>query len=201
MMTCYRDIHLFDELEISLGFLWIKLYTQIHLALVAIKDDNDRVDVGVSFPKYGDKLFSLGDRLRLFAPNRERLETFNLERYLDRLSDYLELSPIRQVPTDVAEFAIFRRVHFKSDAQVRRLAKRRAEREGVAYEKVLIDYQETMKKYEKLKSQNALPYLNIQSLSNGNRMKLFIEKIASKEAKDGDFSTYGLSDNATVPMF
>ncbi len=201
MMTHYRDIRLFDETEISLGFLWSKLYTQIHLALVSIKGDNDRVDVGVSFPKYGDKMFLLGDTLRLFAQNKERLEALNLEHYLERLSDYLELSPIRQVPVDVSDFAVFKRVRFKSDAQIRRLAKRRSVREGTSYETALKEYMETARKYEKLKCDNRLPYLNVQSLSNGNRMKLFIEKVPLRESTNGDFSTYGLSDQASVPIF
>jgi len=201
MMTHYRDIRLFDEMEISLGFLWSKLHTQIHLALVAIKDENERVDVGVSFPKYGGQAFPLGDTLRLFAPTRDRLEALKLERYLERLSDYIQLSPIKDVPVDVSEFAVFKRVRFKSDAQIRRLAKRRSVREGILYETALKEYMETARKYEKLKCDNRLPYINVQSLSNGHRLKLFIEKVPLKESTNGDFSTYGLSDQASVPIF
>ena len=200
-MKYYREIKLFDETEIPLGFLWSKVYTQIHLALVEIKDNNDRVDVGVSFPKYGDEMFPLGDTLRLFAPSEDRMKALKLEHHLQRLMDYVSLAPIKEVPDDVKKYAMFKRVRFKSHAQIRRSAKRRAERESIPYEMALKEYEETAKKYEKLKCENRLPYINVQSLSNGNRMKLFIEKVASKEAKDGDFSTYGLSDRATVPIF
>jgi len=48
---------------------------------------------------------------------------------------------------------------------------------------------------------NKLPYINIDSLSSQNKMKVFVAKGISIEPKEGLFSTYGLSKTSTVPCF
>ena len=51
-MKNYIEITLLPSAEITLSFLWEKLYQQLHLALVEIQDSDKSVSVGVSFPKY-----------------------------------------------------------------------------------------------------------------------------------------------------
>jgi CRISPR-associated endonuclease Csy4 len=127
-MNYYVDIKLLTDTEISLGFLWKKLYAQIHLALVEVRDEKNLVSIGLAFPNYSDDRF-LGDTLRLFAPTKEELERLDLNRWLIRLLDYLTVSDVKEVPSNVTEFVSFRRKQFKTN--VERLARRQFKRQGI----------------------------------------------------------------------
>lgn len=200
-MKYYMDIKLVEDTEISLGFIWQKLYTQMHLALVEIRDDNNQVDVGFSFPFYNNHPFPLGDILRVFANSKERLKELDLDRWLNRLDGYVYLGEVKEIPHEIKGYVSFGRKQFKSNAQIRRLAKRYAIRNGISQEEALENYERTEQKYEVLKEKNRLPYVNIQSLSNGHSMKVFIVKKNTEHEEQGLFSTYGLSSFATLPCF
>jgi CRISPR-associated endonuclease Csy4 len=194
-MNYYVDIKLLTDTEITLGFVWKKLYAQIHLALVEVRDKDNLLSIGLGFPKYSDDRF-LGDTLRIFAPTKEELEKLDLNRWVGRLLDYLTVSEVKEVPT-TTEFVSFRRKQFKTNAE--RLARRQAKRKGISYEEALKNY-ENFDEEEK-KKKNRLPYIHVKSLSSNKEMKIFIEKSKSKEKKQGLFSTYGLSSESTVPNF
>jgi len=194
-MNYYIDIKLLTDTEISHSFLWKKLYAQIHLALVEVRDENDLVSIGLAFPKYSDDRF-LGDTLRLFSVTKEELESLKLEQWLSRLEEYLFVGKIKEVPP-TTEFVSFKRKQFKTN--VERLARRQAKRKGISYEEALKNY-ENFDEEEK-KKKNRLPYINVKSLSSDKEMKIFIEKSNAKEEKKGLFSTYGLSSESTVPWF
>ena len=220
-MKYYVEIELLKDTEITLGFMWKKLYTQIHLALVDLLNEEDRAllglsdsiktyktedlenktSIGVAFPNYQKSKFPLGEKLRLFAKTKEELEQLNLAHWLNRLIDYVTLSEIQKVPTDVDKFVSFNRKRFKSNSEIRRLAKRYAKRENIAYEEALKKFVETEEGYENAKKENKLPFVNMQSLSSNQELKLFIEKKERDNPKDGFFSTYGLSHESTVPSF
>jgi CRISPR-associated endonuclease Csy4 len=195
-MNYYVDIKLLTDTEITLGFVWKKLYTQIHLALVEVRDKNNLTSIGLGFPRYSNDRF-LGDTLRIFAPTKEELEKLNLNHWIARLLDYLTVSDIKEVPSNVTEFVSFRRKQFKTNAE--RLARRQAKRKGISYEEALKNY-ENFDEEEK-KKKNRLPFINIKSLSSNREMKIFIEKSKAKEESQGLFSTYGLSSESTVPWF
>jgi len=195
-MNYYVDIKLLTDTEITLGFVWKKLYTQIHLALVEVRDKNNLTSIGLGFPRYSNDRF-LGDTLRIFALTKEELEKLNLNHWIARLLDYLTVSDIKEVPSNVTEFVSFRRKQFKTNAE--RLARRQAKRKGISYEEALKNY-ENFDEEEK-KKKNRLPFINIKSLSSNREMKIFIEKSKAKEESQGLFSTYGLSSESTVPWF
>lgn len=193
MMKYYIELTLLPDAEVGLGFLWQKVYQQIHLALVEVKDENEKVNIGVSFPKYGDRTFPLGNAVRLFARTAGDLEVLHLERWLDRFSDYVAISAITEVPQKLEGHACFSRRQFKSNAQ--RLARRQAKRQGITLE-------EAMKNYESMQEQTTqLPFIVLHSLSTGSTLKLFLQKDLKEVAAKGDFNTYGLSKGATVPCF
>jgi len=195
-MNYYVDIKLLTDTEISLGFLWKKFYAQIHLALVEVRNKDNLVSIGLAFPNYSGDRF-LGDTLRLFAPSKEELKQLGLNRWLARLLDYVIVSEIQEVPSNVTEFVSFRRKQFKTNAE--RLARRQAKRKGISYEEALKNYENFDE--EKKKKKNRLPYINVKSLSSDRDLKIFIEKSKVKEEHQGLFSTYGLSNESTVPWF
>lgn len=194
-MNYYVDIKLFRDTEITLGFIWKKLYAQVHLALVEVRDENSLVSIGLSFPKYQESFFPLGDELRIFAYNKEELEGLDLNRWLERLLDYVSISEIKEVPSDVKEFVSFGRQRFKTNKET--LARRQAKRKGISFKEALQNYSD----FDEDKNKTKLPYLNVKSLSTGKEMKVFIKKSDIREREDGLFSTYGLSNVSTVPWF
>jgi len=195
-MKYYIDIKLLGDTEISLGFIWQKVYAQMHLALVEQKNSEGLCRVGFAFPRY-EELFPLGDTLRLFSYAKEDLELLRVEEILKNLLDYVKIDEIKEVPNNVKNYATFSRKQFKYNSE--RLARRQAKRKGISFEEALKNYEEFDE--EKKKSDNKLPYVNIDSLSSQNKMKVFIVKEISKEPKEGLFSTYGLSKTSTVPCF
>ena len=192
-MKYYLDITLLADAEANIGFLWHKVYGQVHIALVEGKNANGNSDIAVSFPEYGDKSFPLGNKLRLLASMREQLQQLDIDKWLNRLSDYCHCTSIKEVPQAVSGFMRFKRVQF--DTNVERLARRRAKRKGESLE-------QAMQHFTGFKDQESkLPYINMISLSKNKRFRLFIEKEEENGEKMGEFNCYGLSKTATVPWF
>ena len=181
-----------DE-DIQIYFLWQKIYPQIHLGLVEIQDAQGNVSVAAAFPQYCEELNHLGCILRLFAEDKQTLESFNTAKWLNRLTDYVDIKQIQPVPENITEFVCFKRQQAKSSNE--RLARRKAKREGIDYEQALAQ----LEGYDEQRVKT--PFINIKSQSTGKQFRLFIEKCSSENAQEGQFSSYGLSKIATVPWF
>lgn len=191
-MHYYQDITLIPDAESSLGFIWRKVYSQVHLALVESKKRG--VSVAIAFPAYSDSAFPLGNKLRLFAGDEQTLVNLNLGHWLKRLQDYCHTTSIRSVPSTHKHVRYSRR-QFKSNPE--RLARRRAKRHNETMENALKHY----KSFSEPKSN--VPFVKMASLSTGgnHEFRLFIEQAVCDEAISGDFNSYGLSKTATVPWF
>lgn len=194
-MKCYIEITLLPSADIPPCFLWEKSYQQLHLALVEAQDSNGRVNIGVSFPDYDASQHQLGCRFRLFAQSGEELEKLNINRWFARLSDYLHISSIRDVPDKIEGYAVFKRLQPKSNND--RLARRRAKRKGISYEQAKAHFD------GRTEQCSEEPFIHIKSQSSDKRYHLIIARIdadSSAQADEG-FSTYGLSAKSTVPVF
>ena len=198
-MKYYQEVTLLPSLEISLAFLWTKVYGQIHLGLVSLKDENDCTPIGVSFPEYqpfshkrGEKDGGLGTKLRLFAKEEGDLNAMGVEKLLARMKDYVHITSVRLVPERPKAHAVYRRFHqTKSVAQK---ARRFANRHGM-------EYTEAEKLFPQVQMESAFPYIQMVSLTNRHRFDLFIVKEKKEQSTEGGFSVYGLSASATVPEF
>jgi CRISPR-associated endonuclease Csy4 len=212
-MKSYIDITLLPDADIGLGFLWEKVYQQVHLALVENKISDHESAIGISFPKYGDRPFPLGDKLRLFAHTEEQLQKFDVGKWLNRLTDYTHHTSIRAVPSSVDEFVCFKRKQFKSaskiEADVERRAIYQSQKDNLPIEGVRAALAE-----HKYDGQCDLPFVYMTSLSTSEdvapsdrkKFRLFIEKVTVDKAQAGTFNCYGLSSRdpekqATVPWF
>ena len=194
-MKNYLDITLLPDADIALYFLWEKVYQQLHLALVETQGTNKQVKIGVSFPEYNRERFHLGSKLRLFAPSSDDLEAININQWLSRLTDYVHITSIRDVPeTKVEGYAHFKRLQLKSNNE--RLARRRVKRKKVREEEANIYYKDRKEVYSRA------PFIRIKSLSSDKQYRLLIdfEKAETLQTAKG-FSTYGLSSKSTVPIF
>lgn len=210
-MKYYQDITLLPDAEVSLGFIWEKVYQQIHLLLVEHKCAENQSQIGLSFPSYGDKTFPLGNQLRLLAENEAQLVQVNVNQWLQRLSDYVHVKSIKAVPSEVNEFACFYRVNPKSQQRrIKQLDRRVAvlsKKHGVAEEEMRA---QLLASIEQRSEESKLPYINMQSLSSATNLQrhkfmLFIncDKSSEPKAKGNVFTCYGLSptDQGTTPVF
>jgi CRISPR-associated endonuclease Csy4 len=194
-MKHYIEITLIDNSDINLFSLWSKVFQQIHLGLVEIQDEYDRVPIGLSFPEYvtGEKFSLLGGKLRLLAKDEATLSQFNVTKWLTRLSDYVHCTSIRPVPEKLTGYAIYQREQPKTNKE--RLARRYAKRHDV-------DYDSALKCYSAMAHQTITsPFIRLKSLSGGNEFCLWIKKTVVKEPSGMAFSSYGLSAVSTVPEF
>lgn len=196
-MRNYVEITLLPGVDITLNFLWEKVYRQLHLALVEIQDSDKTVPVGVAFPgyRYDTEKNELGSKIRLFSPTMEKLEALNINQWLSRLSDYVHVSSIRDVPEKNRSYTVFKRIQSKNNNH--KMARRKAKREGISIEQTLAYFKGRKEQY------SLAPFVRIKSLSSNNQYRLIIlQEKANGSYCEGVFSTYGLSKNgSTVPLF
>jgi len=188
-MKHYIEMTLLPSADIELHFLWEKVYQQLHFALV----ESGKGEVAVSFPDYDYKRRYLGAKVRLLSSSKAVLESIRVEQWFSRLLDYVHIARIRPVP-DVAEHRVFRRVQTKSS--IERLARRYAKRNQLTE----AEAQHFFK--DKKEVCSSAPFIRMKSQSSGNCYRLMIASEASKQAQEeGQFSSYGLSSERTVPHF
>lgn len=192
-MKYYIELTLLPNEEIPIYFLWEKLYQQLHIALVKIKQPDNSIVIGTSFPDFDEKMNHLGCRFRLFAKEKEALEILSTTNWLSRLKDYLLITDILDVPEKIDSYVCFKRNQPKSNNA--RLARRMAKRKDISYEQALSHYE------SRLVQMTKLPYINMKSHSSDNKFRLFIEKSDGENQVEGAFNSYGLSKTATVPWF
>ncbi len=194
-MKHYIEITLLPNEEVSLYFLWSKVYLQLHLAMVEQQKSSGVVTSGVAFSEYQDKGITLGSKLRIFDVTEVALKALNLIKWFDKLSDYIHISSIKQVPDSLKGHVIFSRYNSKGTPEKR--ARRYAKRHDVSFEKALGIYEQLAKE------QSSAPFIKLKSLSNGHAYSFMILKSTlTKEPKQkGGFSTYGLSNGKSVPWF
>ncbi len=194
-MKYYIEITLIDNSYFHIHFIWSKLYTQLHLAFVEMKNEHGKVPVGVSFPEYcydERQMPSLGHKLRVFGESEAVLEKLDLTRWLSRLTDYVHVMGIKAVPIKrVTGYVQFKRKHVKG---IHELSKRYAAKHQVSVNDAFDYYEEHM-------ALEKLPYVHVTSLGNGYPFKLFIMKSTCDQLVDQGFGTYGLSSESTLPEF
>jgi len=210
-MDYYQDITLLPDGEIALGFLWQKIYQQVHIALVEQKVDDRHSAIALSFPEYGSRRFPLGTKLRVLASEISQLERLNLAKFLTRFEDYMHMESIQPVPENTTAVAFVRQQH-KGQARIEKDIQSKAElwakKSGKPLEDCLAELDKT-----KPKAQSNVPFVWMNSLQtqaanpdHSARFPLFIARIEVPERNAGLFNCYGLStkrgsEAATVPHF
>ncbi|MGI5309151.1 type I-F CRISPR-associated endoribonuclease Cas6/Csy4 [Rheinheimera sp. WS51] len=219
-MKVYQEITIIKTPDISPYFIWSKLYTQLHLALVEQQKPDKTVDIGVSFPEYhcfekdGKTIAALGTKLRVFAYSQAALEQLNLPNWLSRLADYVHITSIKPVPSQVREYLQVTR--YRPNMNMEKLTRRFMQRESKRLNKE-ISFTEAQEMQNQRFAKEAqvsldkakahyenpivkdLPYIKIKSLSGDREFSLIINQQLTELPQQGSFSTYGLSTAATVP--
>lgn len=186
-MDHYLDIQIRPDPEFPVNMLMGALVSKLHRQLVALEAD----DIGISLPEHETQP-PLGRRLRIHG-RRDRLETLLANEWMKGMRDHIALKEVSPVP-DGVEYRIVRRRQFKTS--VERLRRRRMKRHGESYEQASAQIPDSVER------RVDTPYVIVRSQSTGQTFSLFIEHgVTTSEATKGAFSTYGLSDTATVPWF
>ena len=138
-LNYYQEIELIEQPDVSIGVIWSKLYTQLHLALADLKNKTGVQTIGISFPEYNDPNFPLGRRLRLFAATEKELNELAVSLWLSRLTDYVKVKDIHAVPLKrVRGYATFSRKEIKRNPEA--IARRRARKDpGITYEEEVLE--------------------------------------------------------------
>lgn len=198
-MKYYQEITLLDSDEKSIYEIWSEVYMQLHIALADVRNKHTIDTIGVSLPNYryeekkGQTFAMLGNKLRVFAPSQKDLETLNLDKWLERLTNYVHVKRIDEVGDKAKEHVVVRRYRHKN---VLKQAEAFAEHKGITLEAALIHcakHKQDNKPY---------PYINLRSISNHQPYTLSImQEIVDDEVK-GSFNSYGINnaaDKVTVP--
>ena len=191
-MKYYLDITLLPEADITLGFIWQKVYQQVHIALVDNKVDKNKSAIAVSFPRYGEHAFPLGNQLRLLANEESQLTKLNITKWLNRFADYVHIKSIKPVP-DKVEHVAFVRQQVKGEARIEKdmlgKAQHWSKKSGQPLDICLAEL-----KKSKPKASNSLPFIWLESQetkerNEGNsKFPLFIKKVAVTKQQTGIFN-------------
>lgn len=192
-MDYYIDIHISekqcmaDAYEFSPHIVMNMAFERLHLALADMKSDN----IGVSFPDADGTCSGLGKVLRMHG-DEKALSDVSKHRIISVIRDYALIDNIRQAPVD-AEFYTVRRVQAKSSPE--RLRRRSMKRHGLTEQQAKEKIPDSAAEFLEL------PFITLSSKSTGQKFRLYIKQQKADGFVPGNFSTYGLSASATVPMF
>lgn len=180
-MDHYLDYHVQADEALTRPALISALFTHLHLALV----DQQRSDVGVSFPQAGK---DLGPVMRVHG-TASVLESLSQTPGLRRLRDYHRAAEVAPVPAGHRWCRVARRQPAVSWSKARRMIKR-----GTLTE-------EEAEALCQRRGQLSDPYVTIKSQSTGQVFKLFIvqQPVSSPPEQAPSFGRYGLG--GTVPWF
>jgi len=187
-MDYYIEMRIRPDPEFSPNVLLSALFVKLHRALV----QHGKGDIGISFPEVDEDKPTLGKVLRLHG-EKTTLLTFMGTGWFRSMHDYLGINEIATIPVGT-EHRVVCRAQAKSN--VARLRRRYMKRHGLTEAQVRERIPDTA--IQRLH----LPYVNMISASTEQPFPLFIQQgTLTREAKKGNFNSYGLSATATIPWF
>jgi CRISPR-associated endonuclease Csy4 len=187
-MDHYVDINLLPDPEFSPQHLMSALYAKLHRALVA----QASARIGVSFPDFDLKTPHLGKCLRLHGDNVLLTNLLSTD-WLRGMLDHVSVTSPAEAPVDAKHRTVCR-VQTKSNPdRLRRRLMRRHDIDALeARQRIPDDVAEFAH----------LPFAQMHSTSTQHTFRIFISHgPVLEKAIPGNFSTYGLSQGATVPWF
>lgn len=194
-MEWYQEITIRSTTELSAAHIWSKIYQQLHMRFIEFNHVDGQWKFGVSFPGYQDsqEKKTLGNSMRVFAPTDSDLEDLNLTKLLRLYDDYVDITDIRDLRgTHIRRYASYWRYRFESSRENK--ARRYAKRHGVSVD-------EAMELFPERILGEQPPYIQMRSLSTGQRFRLYIKKTPKEEEADEGFGAYGLSEKSALPEF
>lgn len=186
-LTHYIELKLIPQTELTQSQVMSFVMQGIHQVLPDYKGQ-----VGISFPYYS-QASTLGGVVRLFGSEVECCQLLqDLQR--SELQNYVLISSVDKIPNEITQYACFNREQTKGESSIRR-SKKRLELQGKWSPQV----EDSMRL--KWLTPLSLPHVHLKSSSTKQRFVLFIKQNKTAQFKEGSFNAYGLSAEATVPLF
>lgn len=188
-MDSYFDIKAIPDPELLQSAVTGELMQAVHSLLPAF---GGRVAVG--FPAYG-QANTLGGIIRIYGARLDLNDLHPLALEHPSVRNYGLTVPIAAIPDTPTGHATYSRLHVKGASHYRRLEKRHKAR-GTWTDELAGAIA------DRYRQATHCPHVNLRSHTTNQRFLLFIQHAKHKEAREGEFSAYGLSvDDATVPTF
>lgn len=184
-MDSYIDLTLLPDPEFPEATLINALFAKFHRGLV----DFGEGEIAISFPEYHKT--GLGSTFRLHG-TAQALDKFLSGTWLKGMQDHLTQSDLLPVP-ETHRFCVVKRVQVKSNAE--RLRRRAIKTGRLTEEQALIQIPNSKEQ------RTQLPFVVVASRSTQQKFKLFIEHKMVDKQQAGQFNSYGLSQQATIPWF
>lgn len=184
-MKFYLDININSDLDVHQNKAMSLVFQYVHQSIVSLGIGK----IAVSFPKVAAT--TLGNLIRLHGCEND-LNIFLDTKFLMNIKNYGFISPVTEIPKKVDFKKISRIRSNMSQSKLRRLIKR-----GSISQNEISIYMDKM-----LKNSLINPYLDLYSESTKRIFRMFFQfSNVLTEAQLGEFDSYGLSDDATVPWF
>lgn len=187
-MDHYVELKLRPDPDFQATQLMSALFAKLHRTLAA----RSVKDIGVSFPGFRTDIPHLGERMRLHGAR------FSLERLLDTdwlygMHDHVMVGRVEAAPPH-AQHRVVRRVQAQSSPE--RMRRRAMRRHGLDAAQARQRIPDSAARFVHA------PYVQLRSASTGQSFRLFIEHgPLIDDSQPGTFTSYGLSQAATVPWF
>ncbi|MBP6345969.1 type I-F CRISPR-associated endoribonuclease Cas6/Csy4 [Neisseriaceae bacterium CLB008] len=189
MLTHYFELKAIPHAELTQTMVISHLMQLLHQHLPAFEGS-----LGLGFPAYG-QLNTLGGIIRVHGPHTQVANLAHALQQQPDCMDYALLSQPEAIPLTVSEHHCFQRVHTKGRSDFKR-AQKRLMAQGKWSEEVAHNMT------EKFSRSPNLPHIHLRSLSTKQpNFMLYIKRSKLKQAVDGSFNAYGLSLQASVPVF
>lgn len=184
-MNHYIDITLLPDPEFEQNMLMGALFSKLHKGLVTLGYG----DIGISFPKLEK---TPGEKLRLHS-NSQQLKKLMAQNWQKGLNDFTEITIVKEVPT-TCQYRTISRAQSKSN--IERLYRRSVKKGWLTDEEAKIKQQQHEDQFLDL------PFVRLKSSSSSQYFRLFIKQGELQDSpQPGNFSSYGLSSEATIPWF
>jgi CRISPR-associated endonuclease Csy4 len=192
-MDYYLDLQISSNPDLASAHVMNALFSSLHNILGRSNTGN----IGVSFPKADAVSPTMGNVMRLHG-KQKALTALMATKWLRGLTDDVRATAIAAVP-EKAQHCTVRRVQALNNSDIARLRRRACERDGLnedaARERIPDNARERLN----------LPYMSVQSGSNKNSFRIFVEHgPTSDDPREGFFTSYGFGkgkDGPTVPWF
>ncbi|AJQ97034.1 type I-F CRISPR-associated endoribonuclease Cas6/Csy4 [Gynuella sunshinyii] len=183
-MDYYFDIRVLPDPEFKETILMNAVYAKLHR--IIMKAGQGRT--GLSFPEFAK---SLGAVMRVHGSAGD-LDNLLTENWLQGLRDYTEVTATLPVPSGCKHRVVRRRQAKSAHNKRKRLITKGWKTVEDAWQKYPEESSTLLK----------LPYAQFQSMSSKSMMRVFVEHgPLIEQPVNGVFSSYGLSQTATIPWF
>ena len=184
-----------DEVTgITLPVLMSHVMQSLHNLFVRVKDSQDTVPFGVSFPRYDEQKLMLGDQVRIHG-KENKLAHLDIPGSLSSLQDYVHATSLRSIPeARLKGYVAYSRP--RHDHGKEKLIRRRMKRHGLSREKAEHYYADYQQKFFP-----ESPFVMMRSTSTGNVYPLYIKRSFLTSPGEERFNTFGINPLAGVERF